>query len=301
MHQKIMVTIGLCVKNCENTIKEVLDSIIQQDYRHELMELIVVDGYSTDKTIEIIKEALCCSDIQTKVFFENKGLGFARQIIVDNAVGDYIIWVDGDVVLAKDHVSRQVEFMEKNPKIGIAGGKFQEYPGENLIARLESIEWIVSDYIHGCKVSTRPTLHRAGGSVYRVKAIRQIGGFDTRIKGALEDLDVEYRIGDAGWLTYFITDAVFHDKRKGTWKAIWHENFWYGYGGHYFIHKHGNPFRTAAFLEGLRRTAVAYKLTHRKIVFLLLFQHLFKKIAWLFGFLRAHLDGYGHNLTNYYT
>jgi glycosyltransferase involved in cell wall biosynthesis len=295
---KAKVTIGLCVKNCEATVKEAVNSIICQNYPHELMEVIVVDGNSTDKTVQIIKETLCCSDIKTRIFFENKGLGFARQIVVDNAGGDYIIWVDGDVVLAKDHVSKHVEFMEKNPKVGIAGGKFQNYPRENWVASLESIEWIAIDHIYGGKASIRPVLHRAGGSVYRVKAIRQVGGFDTCIKGALEDLDLNYRIGTIGWLTYFVTDAAYYDRRKQTWKDIWTENFWFGYGGHYFIHKHGRTVQNFVVFEGLRRTTLAYRLTHRKIVFLLPLQYFFKKIAWFLGFLKAHLDGYGHYIAN---
>jgi len=295
---KAKVTIGFCVKNCEATVKETIDSIICQDYPHDLMEVIVVDGYSKDRTIKIVKEVMRNSDIKTRIFFEEKGLGVARQMVVDNAIGDYIIWVDGDMVLAKDHVSRQVEFMEQNPTVGIAGGKFENYPGENLVATLESIEWIVSDHMYGGNASVRPILHRAGGCIYRVKAIREIGGFDTRIKGALEDLDAEYRIGDLGWLTYFTTDAVFNDRRKDAWKSIWRENFWYGYGGHFFIHKYGKRIQTSNVMEGLRRTAVAYKLTHRKIVFLFPLQYFFKKIAWFFGFLKAHIDNYGHNCIN---
>lgn len=296
MQQRPKVTIGFCIKNCEITVKEALDSIIKQDYPHELMEIIVVDGHSKDKTMQIVKEILSYSDIKAKIFFENEGLGVARQIVADNAIGEYILWVDGDMVLAKDHVSKQVKFMENNPKVGIAGGKFQSYPGENLVAALESIEWIVLDNIHGGKASTRPMLHRAGGCIYRVKALRQIGGFDTRIKGALEDLDAEYRIGDFGWLTYFITDAVFYDKRKGTWKGIWNENFWYGYGGHYFMHKHGRNKQVSTLLEGLKRTVIAYRLTQRKIVLLFPIQYFFKKVAWFFGFLKAHANGYGHNI-----
>jgi glycosyltransferase involved in cell wall biosynthesis len=295
---KVKVTIGFCVKNCEATVKEAIGSIICQDYPHDLMEVIVVDGYSKDRTIKIVKEALHNSDIKTRIFFEDKGLGVARQIVVDNAVGDYIVWVDGDMVLAKDHVSKQVEFMEYNPRVGIAGGKFQNYPRENLVAALESIEWIASDYVYGGNASFRPILHRAGGCIYRVKAIRQIGGFDVQIKGALEDLDAEYRIGDLGWLTYFITEAIFHDRRKETWKAIWNENFWYGYGGHYFMHKYRRRMQASAIFEGLRRMVIAYKLTRRKIVFLFPLQYFFKKIAWFFGFLKAHIDNYGHNCLN---
>lgn len=297
MRRKPKVTIGFCIKNCEATVKEALDSIIKQDYPHELMEIIVVDGYSSDKTMKIVKEILGSSDIKVKFFFEDIGLGVARQIVADNATGDYILWVDGDMVLTQDHVSKQVEFMENNPKVGIAGGKFQSYPGENLTATLESVEWTVLDHIYGGQASTRPILHRAGGCIYRVDALRQIGGFDTRIKGALEDLDAEYRMGDFGWLTYFVTDAVFCDRRKGTWKDIWNENFWYGYGGHYFMHKHGRNSRFSILLEGFKRTIVAYRLTQRKIMFLFPIQYIFKKIAWFFGFLKAHMNGYGHNIS----
>jgi len=295
MQCKIKVTIGLCVKNCGATVKEAIDSIIDQDFPHELMELIVVDGYSIDKTLSIIKKALLNTDIKIKIFHENKGLGVARQIVVNNAGGDYIIWVDGDMVLSRDHVRKQVEFMDQNPTLGIAGGKFERYPGENLIATLESIEWIVMDHVHGQKAASRPMLHRVGGCIYRVKAIRQVGGFDCRIRGALEDLDAEYRIGEIGWLTYFTTDAVFRDRRKETWKALWNENFWYGYGGHYFLHKHMKRVSASALLEGLRRSSIAYNLSHRKVVFFLLpLQYTFKKLAWYFGFAKAHIDGYGH-------
>ena len=39
---------------------------------------------------------------------------------------------------------------------------------------------------------------------------------------------------------------------------------------------------------------VAYKLTHRKVVFLLPLNFAFKKTALLTGFMSAHIDGYGH-------
>lgn len=294
MRSNVKVTIGFCVKNNEATIREALDSIIGQDFPHELMEVIVVDGHSKDNTLTITRDAFLNSDIKVRFFQENKGLGIARQMVVDHADGDYIVWVDGDMVLASDHVSKQVDFMESKPRVGIAGGKFAIYPGENLIASLESIEWVVGDYMHGKKASLKPILHRAGGCIYRVKAIREVGGFDRNINGALEDLDAEYRIGQLGWYTYFITDAVFNDRRRDSFRAIWRENFWYGYGGHYFLHKYRRSVSTSAFFAGLQRSFVAYKLTHRKIVFFFPLQYYFKKVAWYFGFMKAHFNGYGH-------
>jgi glycosyltransferase involved in cell wall biosynthesis len=68
LQHKSRVTTGLRVKNSEATIEEAMDSILYQDFPHELIELIVVDGYSTDKILLIIKEAVLNNDIKARIF-----------------------------------------------------------------------------------------------------------------------------------------------------------------------------------------------------------------------------------------
>jgi hypothetical protein len=48
------------------------------------------------------------------------------------------------------------------------------------------------------------------------------------------------------------------------------------------------------FISGLIRCPGAYELTHKKMIFLLPLHYLFKRMAWLLGFIEAHVDGYGH-------
>ena len=291
------VTIGICVKDFEATIKKAMDSIINQDFPHEFMELIVVDGCSKDKTLSIIKEYFSKVNIKSKVFYENQGLGYARQIVVDNASGDYIVWVDGDLVLPKDYVRKQVEFMECNPTVGIAGGKYGMLPEANLVATLENILYTVNISKHIGKANTK--LPGTEGSIYRVKAIRQVDGFDENIKGAAEDMDAAYRVVAAGWLTY-ITQNVFYESCRETWKSHWNQYVWWGYGAHYIRHKHGNLFPLwqimppVASLTALLRSSLAYRLTHRKVVLLWPFQCFFKWTAYCLGFVKGHIDGYGH-------
>jgi len=52
------------VKNCETLIGNAIASVVAQDFPHGLMELIVVDGYSEDKTLAIIKESLDKTDLR---------------------------------------------------------------------------------------------------------------------------------------------------------------------------------------------------------------------------------------------
>jgi glycosyltransferase involved in cell wall biosynthesis len=102
------VTIGIVVKNMENTILNAINSTFNQDYPHERIEIIVVDGYSIDKTVDILKLHLDINDIKYEIFFEKVGLGYARQIVVNNAKGKYIIWLDGDMILSKEYVKKMI-------------------------------------------------------------------------------------------------------------------------------------------------------------------------------------------------
>jgi len=287
-----IATIGLCVKNNEATIKEAVNSIYCQDFPDELMEIIVVDGCSHDQTLNIIKGFLSKRTIKVRLFSESKGLGFARQMVVDNALGKYIIWVDGDIVLSKNYVQQQVIFMERHPSVAIAVGSFCMAPNDNWVAILENVGYVIDSVRHKSEETSK--LLGTEGSILRVKAIIMVGGFDLNINGAQEDLDVAYRLKLAGW-KFHVTNAILYERQRRTLRALWKQHFWYGYGLHYVQHK--NKERNMFVDKSNDRiffSSKAYKLTHRKVVFLLPFFFIFKKTATLFGFIKAHIDGYGH-------
>ncbi len=291
-----MVTLGVCVRNCEASLKEAVNSILSQDFPHELMEVIFVDDGSEDETCSIIQASIRRMDIKARVFSNTwMGLGAARNIVVDNARGEYIVWVDGDMILPIDHVRKQVEFMEKNPIVGIAKARYSSSPEENLVATLENIPFLIDDICSGDEWKTISKLPGTGGSIYRAKAIRQIGGFDNQLKGTGEDQDAAYRIKMSGW-SICRTDAAFHEQRGKTWKAIWKKYVWYGHGDYNLYRKNRRIFSLvrmtplSSFIAGLLYSITAYKLLRRKIVFMLPIHFTFKMTAWFFGFSKGYLS-----------
>lgn len=82
------------IYNAELTLKRCLDSIKRQSYRK--FEVILIDDGSKDKSLSIAKE-FAKNDPRFIVFHqENNGVSSARNKGIDNAKGDFVIFVDSD-------------------------------------------------------------------------------------------------------------------------------------------------------------------------------------------------------------
>ena len=289
---KPFVSIGVCVKNSSSTLRDAIESIINQDFVHELMEVIFVDDGSEDNTLSIIEECVSRIDIPVRIFHNNwQGLGPVRNIVVDNAQGKYIIWVDGDMTLPEDHVRKQVEFMEHNPDVGIAAAKYYVLSEEKAVAALEKIPLIMHN---STDEESNTRLPGTGGSIYRVKAIKQVGGFDSNMRSAGEDQDAAHRIKSRGW-RIAKSPAVFCEKPPQTWKKVWDKNFWYGYGNYTLFRKNRSVFSlykmnpVAGFFVGAIHAVNAYKMLHENYILLLPLHYVFRMSAWVLGFIKAQL------------
>jgi len=289
------VTLGLCVKNSAKVVKTAFDSISIQDYPHELMKLVIIDD-SSDNTLSLAMEFAQKTDIKTFVTSsKGKGLGATRQMVVDNAEGDYIVWVDDDLVLSKDFIRNQVEFMEKNPSVGATKGITIQVSRQATIITMNDYSSLIPfDSVDLKSIAT-------GGAIFRLKALESVGGFDIRIKGAGEDLDVSTRIRELGWALSINNSARFYRKYPpATLKALWKKNFWYGYGNHFLFHKYKDQwlimdyFPPIVLWSGLKLSYLIYRVTNMKKVFVFAILNSFSMIANYIGFIRAHLDGYGH-------
>ena len=201
------------------------------------------------------------------------------------------------MVLTKDFIRKQVEFMEVNPTVGAAQSEYQWFDSESLIASLNNMESLIN----------RKTLSKSkevkwlgtGGSVFRKDAVNQVGGFDQNIKGASEDVDITARIKEAGW-SLCLTQVKWYHRYSDTWKSLWAKFVWYGYGIHYVHHKHknlislGGAFPPIRFIVAIRHSIIGFRLHPQKLLFLLPIKEVFEFSAMWYGFIKSHLNGHGH-------
>lgn len=287
---KPKVTIGICAKDSENSIAWAIESVIQQDFPHELMEIIFVDDGSQDNTLKLMRLYASKIDIPAKIFSgEWRGLGKARNTVIDNASGDYIIWLDSDEALDESFVRKQVELMDKNPKAGIATAKYGLLPRGSLVLLLELIPHVVE---YSRQNWTDPSkLPGTGAATFRVTAAKQIGGFDESIKGNGEDIDFASRIRQAGWQILRGKVAFYETHgRLSTWTNLWkryvsqgiHCRSLYRKSNQFFSLYRMNPI--ASLVAAFAYSVWGYQKTKRAIVFLLPFHFTFKMTAWFYGF-----------------
>lgn len=109
---KKTVSIIIPVYNLEKYIVNCLESIFAQTY--ESLEIICIDDGSNDKSAEIIKK-YSVADSRIKYYYQqNSGVSVARNKGLDEATGDYVMFVDGDDYLHYQAVELFVREIEKS-------------------------------------------------------------------------------------------------------------------------------------------------------------------------------------------
>ena len=287
------MTIGICAKNSEKTILHAINSVIQQDFDHKLMELVFVDDGSTDNTLQMVKEAVAEVDFSVTIISGPwRGIGKSRNTIVQNANGDYITWLDSDEILDKDFVRKQVNLMELNPKAAIGTALIRFFSDKNLVLNLDIIPSIVENKLRDWQSPSK--LPGTGSTTYRVKAIKEVGGFDENLHGSCEDIEAAFRITRAGWLivrgTPFFSES---HENLATFSNLWKRNISRGKTSS-LVYKKNTVFFSlyrmntiASFVAGIRFAILGYLITKKKVAFLLPFFYAYKNTAWFVGFTRA--------------
>ena len=301
-----LVTVGLCVKNNEKTVGEAIKSIINTDYPRDKVEIVVVDGMSRDKTIEIVRVMFKNADFQWMPLCDKgRGLAYARQMVLESARGKYILWIDGDNVIPGHFIRRHVEFMEHNPNNG-ASSALVIPKGGTIVARLQGYQFFFSSSVEmrmkGSYRQSEVTILGMQGVACRAVAMKSVGGFDTHIVGAGEDVDLLIRMQFNGWKISVTPNTWIYHYMKSDWKSLLIESIWLGYGNHYLSHKYPKAIgplvtkRTAfSLLVMVERTLKTAKLFKGYACFLMPLYYLYRRVGYLRGFRKAHKNEYGHN------
>jgi len=130
------VSIIIPLYNREKLIIETLQSLYSQSYLN--WEAIIIDDVSTDNSLNVVKTE-AKKDGRVNVFIRNrepKGAPTCRNIGIEKASGEYVIFLDSDDILARYSIQERIKRFQKHPDfeyLVFNGAFFEEKPGDTDI------------------------------------------------------------------------------------------------------------------------------------------------------------------------
>lgn len=211
-----IVSIIIPCYNEQNTIRKLLDAVFQQTYQPTEMEVIIVDGMSTDRTRQIIAEYQNEHPNLTIRVLDNhqRAIPSALNLGLEAARGQYIVRLDAHSIPEKDYIERCI--MDLNAGLGDnVGGMWIIRPGGEgwiaaSIAAAAAHPLGAGDayYRHTPKTGAVDTVPFGA---FRRDLIDKIGKFNEHLI-ANEDYEFNTRIRKAGgrvWMDAQIRSTYF--------------------------------------------------------------------------------------------
>ncbi len=232
-------------------------------------EIIVIDNDSGDDSVAFLRPLF-----PAVTFIANTvNVGFARanNQALQEARGDYILFLNPDTILPEDLARRCLSFLQSTPGIGGLCPRMVDGSGRFL---KESRRGFPSPWVAACKLfgltalfphsrlfatyylghlpasRSHPSPVLSGACLWISRAaLTRVGPFDSDYFMYAEDIDLSYRLEQAGYVNYYFAEAtIVHFKGESTAKDIRHIRQFY---------KAMNQFRRKHFNRGFSRVFAA--------------------------------------------
>jgi GT2 family glycosyltransferase len=204
-------------------------------------EVFVVDNASADHSVEMVKEKFPWVNLIANT--ENTGFSCANNQAIKLAKGEFVLLLNPDTLVEEDTFVKCVDFMKQTPDAGALGVKMINGSGEflpeskralpipsvafykifglaKLFPRSKKFGSYHLTYLDNDK--TQPVEVLSGAFMFiRKKVLDEIGLLDETFFMYGEDIDLSYRVTQAGYKNYYLPETrIIHYKgeitKKGT-------------------------------------------------------------------------------------
>lgn len=204
------------------------------------VEVFVVDNNSVDDSVAMVREKF--PEVKLIANKENTGFSIANNQAIRISKGEYVLLLNPDTVVEEATFSKVVDFMDKHPKAGGLGVKMIDGSGEFLP---ESKRGFPSPWVAFCKTAglsrmfpkspkfnqyhlgflDKDETHEievlsGAFMLMRKSVLDEVGLLDEDFFMYGEDIDLSYRIVQAGYKNYYFADTtIIHYKGESTKKG----------------------------------------------------------------------------------
>jgi cellulose synthase/poly-beta-1,6-N-acetylglucosamine synthase-like glycosyltransferase len=222
------VSIIVTTLNSAPTIDECLKSILDLDYPEDLLEVIVVDGGSTDGTMEKAKK------YNVKTVYSKLNPAAAYNLVLKDVKNEVIGLVDSDAKVEKSWLRKLVKHLDA-PDVAGASGTVETWNSNSLVPR-------VIGYELNYRYRRLPnTVERVAtmNLLLKTKITMEIGGFDESLPTQY-DTDIGARLAEAGYRIAFDVEAKCYHFHRPTLRTFYKQQYKYGENTWKLYFKHPN-------------------------------------------------------------
>lgn len=200
--KKVSIIMG--IYNCEKTLGEAIESILNQTYDN--WELIMCDDGSTDNTYSVASSYK--DRYPEKVILianeRNSGLNKTLNHCLKYATGDYIARMDGDDISIYNRFEKEVDFLNNNNDYSIVSGPMVYFDENGDWGQGTSIPYPQKeDFINGTPFCHAPCMVRAD-------AYKAVNGYSENTKTLrAEDYDLWFRMYELGYKGHNLQEPIY--------------------------------------------------------------------------------------------
>lgn len=235
------ISIIIPARNAQATLKKCIDSILNLNYRD--YEIIIVNDGSIDETSKVL------SGYQGIKIVTSAGIGpsRARNMAVEFARGEFITFTDADCIVDKNLLDELIAGVNCFAGTASCGGR-QELPVDagdfqKKVFLLMTKIGFITDYMRGGKNSIIEVPHNASCCVmYKKDIFLKVGGFLNDLWPG-EDVELDYKLRQAGYKLVFNPKAVVSHYRPDNPAAFFKMMLRYGWAQGVLVRRHKRIFR----------------------------------------------------------
>jgi GT2 family glycosyltransferase len=213
---------------------------VQNAIQHLNVEILVVDNNSVDDSVAYLKS--CKAPVSCIFNTENVGFSKANNQAIKIAQGTYILLLNPDTIVAEDTLVKTLAYMYQHPEAGALGIKMLDSNGRylpeskrglptpavafyklfGLSACFPKSKRFGQYHLSYLRADQNQIVDVLSGAFMLIQksVINKIGGLDERFFMYGEDVDLSYRITQAGYQNhYFAESSIIHHKGESTKKG----------------------------------------------------------------------------------
>lgn len=216
------------VLNEERHIEDCLRSVCEQDYPGDLIEIVVADGGSTDRTKELVAQ-MAINDPRLRLVENpgrNQAAGLNRGIAA--TTGEVVARLDGHAAWQPGHLRRCVQLLVETGADNVGGA--MEAVGENPIGEAVARAWRSPFAAGGARYRysrRQMDTETVFLGVFRREALDRVGPFREDLDQH-EDYELNHRIRLTGGRVVFSPEISTRYWTRSTWASLSAQFFRYG-------------------------------------------------------------------------